>query len=336
MDTTASEIVFDDAGVCNFCTQWQEMEKKRKSEQTEWPWVLDQIRKDGRGKEYDVLLGLSGGVDSSTCLHYLIENGLRPLTFSIDNGWNTKQADENIMRLVEGLKVPFFRYVLDLEKFRELQIAFVKSGTANAEIPTDHVLMAATYQTAAKYGIKWIISGGNVASEGIMPASWGYQPRDLHFIKSVYRTYYPKGSLKTLPTIGILGYLWYRFVKGIKVVNLLDNYNYNKFEAINLLIAKYGWQPYGEKHEENRFTKWFQNFYLPVLHGIDKRKAHYSSLINARLINKDMAMNALTVPLTSERLEFQDSMPENPKDYTEFKNSEWLWNLLSNIYARIK
>ena len=224
MNISASEITFEN-GVCNFCTEYQKTEVKRKAEALHPGriWIYYELQKAGQGKKYDCILGLSGGVDSSTCLHYLAENNIRPLLFSVDNGHNKDAADENIMRMVETLKVPFQREVLNLPVFRELQKAFILSGTRNIEIPTDHVLMALTYQMAVKHGIKYIISGGNHSTEGIMPPSYGYQARDLTHIKAIYKKFIGK-ELKGLPTISFPQYLYYRFVKGIRVVNLLDYY----------------------------------------------------------------------------------------------------------------
>lgn len=334
MDTSDPAISFDEAGVCNHCKSADTMEKKRLYEKAELPWVLDNIRKDGRGKEYDVLIGLSGGVDSSMALHHLVEQGLRPLCFSVDNGWNTKEADENVMRLVEGLKVPFFRYVVDLKAFKELQVAFVRSGTTNIEIPTDHILMAVTYEMAQRHKLTWIISGGNVATESIMPKAWGHNARDLGFIRSVYTTFFPKGrALKTLPLIGILGYLRARFLSGIKIVNLLDYYEYDRDAAVQLLSDRYGYRPYGEKHGESVFTKWFQNYYLPVKWGYDKRRPHLSSLIASGQMTRDKAVIALNEPLLSSPIDLQEWMDDGRAPVTNFKSSEWVWSFLSNLYA---
>src|SRR3990167_2583650 len=239
MDSSASEITFDEKGVCNFCYQWQEEELKRRAAKLHpgKEWTYYELKK---GKKYDVLLGLSGGVDSSTCLHYLIENEIRPLTFSVDNGHNDPKADENIMRMVETLKVPFQRIVLNLPVFRELQKAFILSGTRNVEIPTDHVLMALTYQMAAENGIKWIISGGNLRTEGIMPKSYGYQARDLRHIRAIYKRFMGR-SLRGLPSVSLPKYLYYRFIRGIKIVNILDFYEYQRNESIKMLEEKHGY-----------------------------------------------------------------------------------------------
>src|SRR3990167_5141723 len=154
MDTSAQEILFNEKGICNFCTEYEQKEKERRAAVLHpgKAWTYYELKKAGAGKKYDCLLGLSGGVDSSMCLHYLVENGIRPLAFSVDNGWNTKESDENIMRMIETIKVPFQRIVLNLPVFKELQKAFILSGTRNVEIPTDHVLQALTYKMAVENG----------------------------------------------------------------------------------------------------------------------------------------------------------------------------------------
>jgi len=294
------------------------------------------IREWGKGKKYDVLLGLSGGVDSSLCLHFLVKNGIRPLTYSIDNGWNDPKADENIMRMVEKLKVPFYRQTIDLKEFRELQSAFLKSGTKNQEIPTDHILMASTYAMAEKYGIKYVISGGNLATESIMPRSWGYQAKDLTFIKAIYRRFTGK-TFKNIPMISLPKYLYFRFVKGIEIINLLDYYDYNREGAKRLLESEYEWKDYGEKHCESTFTWWFQNFYLFTKWDIDKRRAHYSSLILSGQMTRQEALDKLTEsPIYPELGIEKKALSYSKHDYKEFKNSEWVWNLMSRIYSKIK
>lgn len=336
MDKSASEISFDEKGICNFCREFDKQEVKRKYEATNLPWVYHQIRKAGEEKEYDCLLGLSGGVDSSLVLHYLVENGIRPYCFSLDNGWNDKKADENIMRLVETLKVPFFRYVIDIDKFRELQIAFIRAGVKNIEIPTDHVLMAASYEVADKIGTKYIIGGGNLATEGIMPPSYGYQARDLTHIKAIYKKTVGK-KLTGLPLISLLKYLYYRFIKKITVVNLLDYYDYNREAAKKLLSEKYGWLDYGEKHCENVFTSWFQNFYLPTKFGLDKRKPHFSSLINSKQMTRKEAMAQLLERPIYPELGFEKKAMEFPKhEHSDYPTSKFWWDLLSKAYGLCK
>lgn len=333
MDTSDPEITFID-GTCNHCFQARKMEWERMHEKWNLSKLVRQIKTDGKDNEYDCLIGLSGGVDSSLCLHYMIELGLRPLAFSIDNGWNTPESDENIMRMVETLRVPFYRYTIDVEKFKELQNAFILSQTPNIEIPTDHILMASTYEMAQKYNIKWIISGGNIATESIMPKSWGYNARDLHFIQSIY-SLFTKKKLSGLPTISMYQYLKYRFLKKIQIVNLLDYYEYDREKAVGLLQEVYGYKSYGEKHEESEFTKWFQNSYLPTYFGIDKRKAHFSSMINSKQMTKEQAIARLTEPFRfKEIIKLEGHF--SPKSHKDYPNHEWLWNLFTRIYQIIK
>lgn len=336
MDSVIPDITFDADGVCNYCKEYAGKEVVREREAKNLQWLYHSIKKAGQGGKYDCIIGLSGGVDSSLSLHYLVENGIRPFTFSIDNGWNTKASDENIMRLVEGLKVPFYRYVLDQAKFKDLQAAFMISGTKNIEIPTDHVLYAATYEMAKKYGVRHIISGGNLATEGTMPKSYGYQARDLRFIKDVYRKATGR-ELTGLPMLSLPGYIVHRFIRKIKVVNLLDYYEYNREDAKRILSDRYGWKDYGEKHEESVFTAWFQNFYLPSKFNLDKRKPHYSSLIHSGQMTRKEAMDKLLEAPVYPELGIEQRILQYPKrSYREFKNSEFLWNTLGKVYGTLK
>ena len=325
MDSTASEFKLVGNG-CYFC----ELALEHRPEHTDLPNLKTNHPK------YDVLLGLSGGVDSSYCLHLLHKMGIRVLTYSIDNGWNDPKADENMMRLVEGMKVPFYRYTIDLNKFKELQGAFIRAGVKNIEIPTDHILMASAYELANKYGIKTIISGGNWATESIMPESWGYQPRDLRHIKSIYKRFTGK-SLYGLPTCGLALFNWYKWVRGIKVVNLLDYFSYNREEAIKTLEKEYGYQSYGEKHGENYFTRWFQNFYLFEKFGIDKRKAHLSSLILSGQITRQEALEELEKNPIYPQFGIEAKVLKYPKhEYTDYPNDEKLFLFIGRIIKLLR
>ena len=221
LDTSAEEITFNEKGVCNYCIQAQRALSEIRKEKPNLHRIIEQIKKDGEGKKYDVLCGLSGGVDSSTALHHVIDLGLRPLCFSMDNGFQSDIANENIMRMVETLKVVFYRYVVDLVKFRELLSAFIKAGVPNIEIPTDHLIMATAYELADQNDIKWIVSGGNVSEESILPKSWGYNARDLVHIKAIYKQFTGK-ELTDLPMCSLWRWNMYRHDKGIKIWYLLD------------------------------------------------------------------------------------------------------------------
>lgn len=329
MDKTATEIVFTDTG-CNFC----DVAMNNKPPYVMQEAILHPLKTEN---EYDVLLGLSGGVDSSYCLHILVNAGIKPLCYSIDNGWNDPKADENMMRMVETLKVPFYRYTIDLDKFKELQAAFMQAGVKNIEIPTDHILMASAYELANQYGIKTIISGGNWATESIMPESWGYQPRDLRHIRAIYKRFSGGKKLKGLPVCSLLKFNWYKWVKKIRVVNLLDYFTYNRKEAIRTLEEKYGFKPYGEKHCENIFTWWFQNFYLYEKWGIDKRKAHLSSEIISGQITRKEALEILDErPVYPELGIEQKALRYLKHEYTDYPNNERLWEFLSKIVRGLR
>lgn len=318
---SASEITFDRYGICNFCHQ----AARELTALIDVPIndILNPIYLEGKGKKYDVLIGVSGGVDSSYALHCAVNLGLRPLCFSVDNGWNTPVADENIMRLVESLKVPFLRYNINKEKFTELQGAFMKAGLPNLEIPTDHILMATTYEVAAEYGIKYILSGGNVATESIMPGSWGYSARDLVHIKDVYRRMTGE-RLTGLPMCSLLKWNWYRWVKGIKMVYLLDYLEFDRNKAAGILAKCYGWQEYGEKHCESTFTHWFQNFYLFEKFGFDKRKPHLSSMICSGQMTREEALNELGRDRYYPPMPFTKKVMMYPKrSHDEFKKDRY-------------
>lgn len=336
MDTTATEIMFDDNGQCSFCKQANKALKEIELLSIELPKLIQEVKKDGQGKKYDCLIGLSGGVDSSYALIKAVELGIKPLCFSVDNGWNDPKADENIMRLVEGLKVPFYRYTIDLNKFKQLQGAFLSAGLKNIEIPTDHILMATSLETASKYGIKTIISGGNVATESIMPASWGYNARDLRHIKDVYKKQTGK-KLKGLPVCGLLKWNWYKWIKGIKTIYLLDYLEYNRDEAIKELEEKFGWKPYGEKHCESVFTWWFQNYYLFEKFGIDKRKAHLSSLIVSGQLTREEALKELEKNPVYPELGIEKKVLKYPKhEHSDYKQDEKLYNFISKVIKKLR
>ena len=336
MDLSSSEITFDENGVCNFCHQAQKVLKEMEIEKPNLAKRIEQIKKDGEGGNYSCLIGLSGGVDSSTTLHNAVKLGLRPLCFSLDNGWNDPIADENVKRLVEKLKVPFIKYEIDLIKFRDLQGAFMRAGLIGIEIPTDHCLFAVIYELANKYGIKWILSGGNTATESIMPKSWGYNPWDLKHIKDVYKKMTGK-KLTGLPVLSLARWNWLKWVRGIRIFNLLDYLDYNRKKSEQMLVELYDFSSTNEKHEENIFTKWYQNFYLYKKFGIDKRKAHYASLINSGQLDKKTAMEMLSQSPIYPQLGLEQKVMKYPKQRHEnFKNNEQLFNLISKIIKWIK
>ena len=335
-DTTAPEITFDAQGVCNFCTVWFEKEEERKREKMNLPWTYYKMRKAGLGKKYDVVLGVSGGVDSSACLHYLAQNGIRILAFHVENGYNKrKQADENILKMVEKLKIPLERVTLDLETFKEMQAYLFKSGVKNIESITDHCLRAVCYQKAVEHGVKYIVGGGNHVGEGIMPPSWGHPPEDLTFLRDIYKKYSGK-DLTKLPTLSLWQYINCRFLRGIKVINLLDYYDFNREEMKKVLASEYDWTDHGGKHSDSYFTEWYQYYWLPTRYGIDKRKAWFSSLICAGQMTRRQAMQELLKLPEYSIFGIEDLVmkyPKSPNDYLDYKNEKRLRDILGKIYA---
>jgi 7-cyano-7-deazaguanine synthase in queuosine biosynthesis len=326
MDDSVKEINFDLNGQCNFCREYKDKEFERRIEKQNLPWLIHKIKKEGR-----CLLGLSGGADSSTCLLLLLEQGIKPITFSLDNGWEDKNANENVKNLVKKTGVEHEVVKINFSRFRALQDAYMKAGVPNIEVPTDHILMALTYKIARKYGCKYVISGGNLSTESIMPESWSFSAKDLTNMRDIARQY--GATTKGLPTISLLQYIWNRFVRGIKIINLLDYYEYNRQKSINRLKEEYDYKDYGDKHEENPFTQWFQNYFLPARFGIDKRKAHYSSLICSGQMTREEALEKLKNNAPYQDLKFNLGVP---KSHYYFKTSSFWWNLFSKIYRTIK
>ncbi|MEW6618222.1 MAG: N-acetyl sugar amidotransferase [bacterium] len=306
MDTTAREITFDENGVCSFCHFFDEKIKpdwhRDESGYQKLQEIVKKIKDYGKNKEYDCIIGISGGVDSSYLTYFAKKIlGLRPLVFHVDGGWNSELAVKNIENLVKKLDIDLFTYVVDWEEMRDLQLAFFKSGLANQDVPQDHAFFAMLYKYATQYNIKYVLTGGNLASESILPASWGYNAMDLKHLKAVHKCF-GKVKLKTFPTVNFFQYyFYYPYIKGMVVVTPLNYIPYVKSDAIQFLEKEFGWRYYGCKHGESRFTNFFQTYFLPVRFGYDKRKAHLSSLILAGQMTRDEALKELQRPLYDEK-----------------------------------
>ncbi len=309
MDTSDPEITFDENGVCSHCYYYKnEVQPRiRRGEEGKKTFlnIVNDIKKSGRNKEYDCILGLSGGVDSSFVALKLKEHNIRPLAVHVDAGWNTETAVNNIKAVVDYCNYDLHTIVVDWDEMRDLQISYLKSGVSNQDVPQDHVFFAALYSFAVKNSMKYVISGGNLATEGIFPKSWHYNALDGKNLKHIHKTFARK-KIKKLPTMSLFQYyIFYPFIKGLKVIRPLDFMDYSREEALRVL-TKIGFKEYGDKHCESIFTKFFQRYYLPVRYGYDKRRPHLSSQILSGLITREEAVRELQKPLYEEQQLEQD------------------------------
>jgi N-acetyl sugar amidotransferase len=299
MDNTDTNISFNNLGVCDHCITfenkikpfWDTSEVGKKSLQK----LVNKIKIEGKGKEFDCLIGMSGGIDSSFLLYKMVEEfGLRPLVFHVDAGWNSQIAVNNIERLIDGLGLDLYTEVIDWEDMKSLQLAFFKSGVPHIDVPQDHAFFATMYKFASKYNIKTILTGGNFSTECVRnPLEWMYYQSDSIQLKDIFNKH-GVGFLKTYPVTNILWHkVWLPYFKGIKLYRPLDFIPYNKFEAMSILIEKFGFQEYPQKHFESRFTRFYEGFWLPNRFGFDTRKVQFSSLILTNQMTRDEALNNL-------------------------------------------
>jgi N-acetyl sugar amidotransferase len=300
MDATDPDIWFDEAGVCSNCHRYEGIRSKRFVPVTEraarLEEILNAVRADGKGKDYDCVIGVSGGIDSTYVAYLTRRWNLRPLAVHFDNGWNSELAVSNIEKTLKILDIDLSTFVVDWQEFRDLQLSFLKASTPDGEIPTDHAIMALLYRNAAKYGLKHILLGTNIASESVMPIKWGYGYADFKYIASVHRMF---GSmpLSTYPYFTLPGLFRYLALHRIQVVSILDYVDYRKEEALHALQHELGWTYYGGKHYESIYTRFYQAYILPNKFRIDKRRAHYSSLIHSEQMSRSEAMHLLDEPV---------------------------------------
>jgi len=352
MDTTASEIVFDQDGVCNFCHHYDTNLVKDlfsdKDGEERIEKLIEQIKAKGKNRKYDCLIGISGGVDSSY-VAYLVKKkyGLRVFAVHLDNGWNSELAVANVEQILKRLDIDLYTYVLDWKEFRDIQISFLKSGISNIEIPTDHAIWALLIKTAAKKNIPYIIAGNNVVTESIMPESWLYGSKDSKLIKAIHNKY-GKIKMKTYPRLTTFDYVKYLLVRGIRLVPILNYIPYVKADAKKLLIDELGWRDYGGKHYESIFTRFFHAYYLPNKFGYDLRKSYLSALICSGQITREEAMDELKSPPAKEDMliadkeyvmkklglndtDFESIMTASNKTFSDYPNSDGLWKRFANL-----
>lgn len=354
MDTTDPKNTFDDQGRCRHCRNfyenilpnWHTDERGRQDLQK----VVDKIKKEGKGKEFDCIMGMSGGIDSSYMTYVAKEQlGLRPLVFHVDAGWNSQTAVNNIEALVDKLGLDLFTEVIDWEEMRDLQLAFFKAGVSHIDTPQDHAFFASMYNFANKYKIKYILNGGNYSTECVdNPLEWHYHASDLVQLRDIHKRY-GRRPLATFPLANILRYkVYHRYIKGVRVVKPLNHVPYIKKEAVELLKDRFGWQEYPQKHFESRFTKFYEGYWQPVKFGIDKRKSQFASLILTNQMTRDEAIEELAKPAydeTSIAHEFEyiatklgisveelQSYRDAPnKSYRDYKSQKWVFDLGTRV-----
>lgn len=304
MDITDPKIIFDEKGLCNHCRHFHEVTSKHWFPNDEGKKKLDtlfsKIKQKGKGKEYDCIIGLSGGVDSSYLALMLKDYGLRSLVVHVDAGWNSELAVYNIEQIVKHCGYDLHTHVMDWQEIKDLQLAYLKSGVANQDVVQDHAFFASLYHFATRHNIKYVISGGNISTESVFPKAWHHAAMDAINLKSIHRLF-GKRKLLNYKTISFFEYFfYYPFIKGMEVFRPLNFMPYNKSEALKLLKEKINYKEYGRKHGESRFTKFFQNYYLPKKFNIDKRRPHLSSQILSGSLIREEALRELQKPLYDE------------------------------------
>lgn len=354
MDSTDSNIIFDDDGICDHCNTFFNKTLQN------WNYGLDKeselmstvakIKAAGKGKDFDCIIGMSGGIDSSY-LAYVAKDklGLRPLIFHVDAGWNSQEAVNNIERIVDHLNLDLFTEVIDWEEMKDLQLSFFKSGVSHVDAPQDHAFFATMYKFAEKYDVKYILTGGNLSTECIRnPIEWMYYQSDSVQLKDIQNKFGTR-ELLNFPITSIFRHkIFLPYFKGIKVIRPLDKMQFIKNDAMNLLINKFDWQPYSQKHFESRFTKFYEGYWLPKRFGYDTRKVQFSSLIltgqmtredaleklsknsyDEQMIKHDFEYVATKLGISIKELEGYMNLPK--KTYRSFKSQQLYYNLGAKI-----
>lgn len=346
MDTTDSKIIFDENGVCDHCRNFERnikpYWKPQENRFGELEEISKEIRNAGKGKDYDCILGLSGGADSSYLAYVAKEiMHLRPLIFVVDTGWNLNVAVENIEKIVKGLELDMYTEVVNWKEMADLQLSFFKASISSCDFPQDHAIFASLYNYAIKHHIKYVLTGSNSATEFIRPpVEWLYM-NDIVMMKDIHRKF-GKRPLKTFPMCGMLKYrILYRYFYGMKRVFPLDYVVYDKEKAMELLHEKYGWIKYENKHYENVFTRFFEGYYLPYKFGFDTRKNVCSNQILAGTMTREEALKILQQPpydpeqmiLDKEYVakkmgitakEFDEIIDEPNKTPSDYRNQMWM------------
>jgi len=302
-------IFFNEIGNCNYCCEYLDNKLNNnvstQSKTEKLNELIEKVKKDGKEKKYDCIVGVSGGTDSAYLVYKAVELGLRPLAVHYDNGWNSETATQNIELLLKKLNVDLYTYVNDWEEFKDVQLSFFKAGVIDIELVTDHAISAILFKSSIKFNTKYILQGHNQSSESILPVAWYHWKHDALNIKSIHKKFGVK-PFKTLPLMSFFEEYYHIKYRKTTPIFILDFINYNKEEAQKELSEKFGWRNYGSKHSESIFTRFYQNYILPVKFNVDKRKAHLSSLICSGQITREDALKELSIDVINSHQTKED------------------------------
>ena len=357
MDTTDSDIQFDEHGVCQRCREYEERIlpdwNHGKGHEVELQELIAKIKKSGEGKKYDCILGLSGGLDSTYMLHLAVKEwGLRPFVFHIDCGWNLPVAEENIRKVCNGLGVELHIEKMDWNELREMQLAWFRTGMEMLDAPQDHAFIALIDRFSRELGVKYIMNGYNICTEIVAdPVSWtsdGGPTGDGTYMKDVIKKYCNIPIKKYTFTSGFKHKFWIPYVLGVKTLKPLNLVEFTKKEMVETLVKNYGYVPYGQKHFEDLLTKFLEGYWMPKRFGHDIRRAQLSSLVVTGQMTREEALKILEQPPITEeegremfkevakRLEIsEDELQkffEMPKCTEKFKSQEKLYNFGIRLY----
>jgi N-acetyl sugar amidotransferase len=335
MDDTVPGITFDENGICPFCKIHDEIQRKyplNEYSEAQLRNLADRISRDGKGKKYDCIVGISGGRDSTYTLYNTVKLGLRPLVVHFDNGWNSELAVQNIKNATKILGVDLYTHVADWEEFKDLQRAFLKASVSDAEVPTDWVIFSVLFKIASREKVKYIIHGHSFRTEGTTPLTWTYM--DGRYVNCIHKIFGSR-KIKSFPIMGILNYLYYTLIRGISQERILYHINYDEKEVMKLITEELNWLDYGGKHHESKYTAFFQGYILTRKFNIDKRKLHYSALIRSgQMARVDALAKVQSDPysggmelleyclkkLDFTNEEFSQIMNELPKSFMDYKS----------------
>lgn len=294
------KLKLDQDGICNYCLDYEIAEKtsvfKGREGEVKLHEIVDQIKKTGKGKKYDCIIGLSGGVDSTYLAYLAHKLGLHPLAVHFDNGWNSELAVKNIENIVKKLGLELYTYVVDWEEFRDVQLSYLKASVIDIEAVTDHAILGTVYRLAKQYNIKYILSGTNVVTEDVLPSHWIFNKVDHVNLKAIHAKY-GKVKLKAFPLFDTKLKKYCNNIMKIRSVSLLNYVPFIKKDVKKLIAEELAWRDYGGKHYESIFTRFYQGYILPHKFKVDKRKAHLSNLICSGQITREEAFEEMKKPV---------------------------------------